>query len=73
MLEYYRLRVKKEYAAAVIEDLLKMDAIEVITKEADIHEWQKKEVGKRIKDLKKNPDSAVSWADAQKKIKALAK
>jgi hypothetical protein len=73
MLEFYRLRIKKEYAAAVIEDLQKMNAIEVISEDADIYEWQKKEVRKRLKEIKKKPESAVSWQNAEKKLKALSK
>ena len=38
-----------------------------------IPEWQKKEVRKRIREMKKNPGKAISWEDAQKKIKQLAK
>lgn len=38
-----------------------------------IPEWQKKEVRKRIREVQKNPGKAVSWEDAQKKIKQLAK
>ena len=73
MPEYYRLRIKKDYAAAVIEDLQKLKAIELLSEDADIHEWQKKEVRKRAKELQKNPDTAISWKDAQKKIKTLGK
>ncbi|OSZ82851.1 hypothetical protein CAP35_06190 [Chitinophagaceae bacterium IBVUCB1] len=73
MLEYYRLRIKKEYAASVIEDLQKMKAIEVISEDADVYEWQKKEVRKRVKELKKQPDTAVTWQAANKRIKALTK
>lgn len=38
-----------------------------------IPEWQKKEVRKRIREVQKNLSKAVSWEDAQKKIKQLAK
>ena len=38
-----------------------------------IPEWQKKEVRKRIRGVQKNPGKAISWEDAQKKIKQLAK
>lgn len=66
------VRIKKGYAADVINDLQKMDAIELL-EEAPIPEWQKKEVGKRLKDVQKNPAKAISWNEASKKIKQLAK
>lgn len=51
-----------------------MDLLEQEQKEKiSIPEWQKKEVRKRIRELKKNPGRAISWEDAQKKIKQLAK
>lgn len=66
------VRIKKDYAAAIIKDLQKLDAIELL-EEAPIPEWQKKEVRKRLKDLQKTPSIAVSLNDATKKIKQLAK
>ena len=66
------VRIKKSYAAAIIKDLQKLDAVELL-KEAPIPEWHKKEVRKRLKDLKKDPSKAVSWNEATKKIKKLAK
>ena len=71
---YYFLKVKKEYASAVIEDLQKMDAVEVIqTQQEDIPQKQKKEVLSRLKELNNNPEKSVDWKDAQKRIKALIK
>ncbi len=71
---YYFLKVKKEYAAAIIEDLQKMDAVELIeTEQEDIPEKQKKEVLARLEELNNNPDKAIDWKEAQKKIKALIK
>lgn len=59
----YHIRIKKEYAAAVIEDLQKMKAVELIKEEDnDIPEWQKKEVRKRAKDIKDNPSILVDEA-----------
>lgn len=66
------VRIKKNYAADVIKDLQKMDAVELL-EEAPIPDWQKKEVRKRLKDLQKNPSKAISWKDATKTIKQLAK
>jgi hypothetical protein len=68
----YHIRIKKNYAADVIKDLQKMDAVELL-EEAPIPDWQTKEVRKRLKDLQKNPSKAINWNDAAKKIKQLAK
>ncbi len=59
-------KTKKNYAADVIKDLQKMDAVELL-EEPPIPEWQKKEVPKRLKDLQKNPSKAISRNDAVKK------
>jgi cell fate (sporulation/competence/biofilm development) regulator YmcA (YheA/YmcA/DUF963 family) len=70
----YHIRIKKPYATAILKDLQKLDAVELLPEaEAAIPEWQKKEVRKRIKEIQKNPGKAVSWEAAQKKIKQLAK
>lgn len=66
------IRIKKDYAADVIKDLQKLDAVELL-EEPPIPEWQKKEVRKRLKDLQKNPSKAVRWNEASRKIKQLAK
>ena len=72
MSETLHVRIKKNYAADIIKDLQKLDAVELL-KEPPIPEWQKKEVRKRVKDLKKNPSKAIGWSEATKKIKQLAK
>ncbi len=66
------VRIKKDYATAIIKDLQKLDAVEIL-EEAPIPEWQKQEVRKRLKDLNKNSAKAITWNEATKKIKQLAK
>ena len=45
MSETYFIRIKKDYAADVIEDLQKMDAVEFIDEvNIDIPQWQKDKV-----------------------------
>lgn len=66
------VRIKKDYAAAIIKDLQKLDAVELL-EAAPVPAWQKKESRKRLKDLQKNPSKAVSWNNATKKIRQLAK
>ena len=54
----YQIAIKKEYAAAVIEDLKLMDAIEIL--EHPIPEWQQQETLKRMADFAANPTSGIS-------------
>ena len=42
----YTIKIKKEYASAIIEDLKQVDAIEII--EEPVAEWQKEESLKRL-------------------------
>ncbi len=56
----YHIRIKKEYAVAVIEDLQKMKAVELIEQGNDtIPEWQKKEVRRRVKEIEKDPSILI--------------
>lgn len=54
MVPTYHIRIKKDYAASVIEDLRKMDAIEFIddSESREIPSWQREEVNQRIKKYK---------------------
>ena len=66
------VRIKKKYAAEILKDLEKLNAVELLD-EAPIPDWQKKEVKKRFKELKKDPSLGVSWDDAKERIKQLSK
>ena len=68
----FYVRIKKNYAVAIIKDLERLDALELL-REAPIPDWQKKEVRKRLKDLQKSPSKAISWNEGSKKIKQLVK
>ncbi len=54
----YTIKIKKEYALAIIEDLKQVDAIEIV--EEPIPEWQKEESLKRLTEMIANPSSALS-------------
>ena len=54
----YHIKIKKEYASAIIEDLQLIDAIEIV--EDDIPQWQKEEVMRRLAVFEANPSSAIS-------------
>lgn len=62
----YHIRIKKEYASAILEDLKQVDAIEII--EEPIPEWQKKESLKRLQEMKENPSSSISEEDFLKAL-----
>ena len=51
----YHIRIKKDYAASLIEDLQKMNAIELIT-ENEVPQWQIDEVNQRIKKYENKPE-----------------
>jgi len=53
MQDVFRLRVKKDFAEAIIFDLQKMDAVELIND--DIPLWQMDLVKERMEDYKRNP------------------
>jgi hypothetical protein len=59
-LRIFHVRIKKKYVEAIIKDLEKIEAVELLDP-PPIPEWQKKEVRKRLKELKKQPAKAVSW------------
>lgn len=54
----YTIKIKKEYASAIIEDLKQVDAIEIM--EEPVPEWQKEESLKRLSEMKTNPSLALS-------------
>ena len=62
----YHIKIKKDYAAAVIEDLQKMDAVELIIDNDDyvIPEWQKTVVQERLTVYHKNPQGATDFDTA---------
>jgi hypothetical protein len=64
------LRIKKEYAAALIEHLRKEDAIEIIEEAIpDIPDWQKEAVRKTLEKVQQNPELLQSWDIIKEKYK----
>ena len=57
----YHIKIKKEYASAILEDLQQVDAIQIV--EEPLPEWQKIESAKRLAEMKSNPSSAISEED----------
>ncbi|MBC7487669.1 MAG: hypothetical protein H7282_13030 [Cytophagaceae bacterium] len=62
----YTIKIKKEYASAILEDLKQVDAIEIM--EEPIPEWQKQESIKRLAEMKENPGSQISEEDFFKSL-----
>ncbi len=62
----YTIKIKKEYASAILEDLKQVDAIEIL--EEPIPEWQKQESLKRLAEMKTNPDLQIPEEDFLKKL-----
>ncbi len=70
MEDTYFIRIKKDYAAAVIEDLQKMDAVELITEDnITIPGWQMEKVREAVKFAGQNPSSLMDWEAVKQNIK----
>lgn len=70
MSDTYFIRIKKEYAADVIEDLQKMDAVELINEEnVDIPQWQIDKVLEAKKKAKDNPSLLIDWETVKQNIR----
>ncbi len=61
----YHIRIKQEYAAAIIEDLRKKDALEMAPENEafDMPQWQIEEVGNRMQNSKNNPELLIGEDD----------
>ena len=68
MSEEYHIRIKKEYAASLIEHLRKENAIELIDSgDNDIPEWQKEAVRKTLQQIQADPSVLQPWETIRKK------
>lgn len=66
MEEIVHLRIKKEYAAALIEDLIQAKALEPVTEnDIDIPEWQKE----ALRQVQAHPEQLQSWEVIKQKYK----
>jgi hypothetical protein len=64
------LRIKKEYAAALIEDLIKVDAIEAVEEEAvELTGQQKEALDKELAAIAANPAYLQKWNDVRHRFK----
>ena len=64
------IRIKKDYAASLIEHLQKEQAIEIVDEEADdIPDWQKEAVRKTLLDVQQHPEQLQPWDVVKQKYK----
>lgn len=59
----YHIKIKKEYASAVLEDLNLMEAIEIVEGDT-IPEWQQQETLRRLAEFESNPSSGIPMEEA---------
>jgi len=56
----YHIKIKKEYASAILEDLQQVEAIEIVE---DIPEWQQQEALKRLAAMKLDTSSTIAESE----------
>jgi Putative addiction module component len=70
MPDIYHIRIKKEYAAALIDDLIKIDAVEDIEPSlAELPQWQKDALDKELQAIADNPNYTVPWESVKNRFK----
>jgi hypothetical protein len=65
------LRIKKEYAAALIEDLIKVHAVEAVLEEdtVELTAQQKEALDKELRAIAGNPAYLQKWEDVKHRFK----
>ena len=64
------LRIKKQYAAALIEDLIKVDAVESVEEDTiELTPAQKAALDKELDAIKNNPGYLLKWDDIKHRYK----
>ena len=67
--EIFHIQIKKEYAADVIKDLLKMDAVEVVDENNfSLPEWHQQLVIDELKRITDNPALLKDWGTVKKEL-----
>jgi hypothetical protein len=70
MEEIVHLRIKKEYAAELIEDLIRAEALEPVTENyTDIPEWEKEAVRQTLRQVQEHPEQLQAWDLIKQKYK----
>lgn len=68
---YYHIKIKKEYAAALLDDLIKIDAVENMesSQQTELPQWQKDALDKELNAIQNNPDYLISWDSVKNRFK----
>lgn len=68
---YYHIKIKKEYAAALLDDLIKIDAVENMesSQQTELPQWQKDALDKELDAIQNNPDYLISWDSVKNRFK----
>lgn len=62
MKEIVHLRIKKQYAAALIKDLIQVEALKPVEDpEGGVPEWQKEAVRQTLLHVQQHPEQLQSW------------
>ena len=70
MNEVYHIKIKKEYAAALIDDLIKINALkDVEASKTELPQWQKDALDKELKAIAGNPDYTIAWDNVKSRFK----
>ncbi len=72
MADTYHIKIKKDYAVAVIEDLQKMEAVKLlpdIKNEFHVPDWQTELGEEEVKKISDNPALLSNWERAKKELK----
>ncbi|MFP5042119.1 addiction module protein [Parasediminibacterium sp. JCM 36343] len=66
----YHLKIKKEYATSLIEDLIKSDAVESIQAENEgLPQWQRDALDDELAKISANPNYGVKWESVKNNFK----
>jgi hypothetical protein len=66
----FHIRIKKDYAASLIEHLQKEQAIEIVEDDTmDIPEWQKEAIRKTLQEVSQHPEQLQPWDVVKQKYK----
>ena len=70
MAEIYHLKIKKEYAAALIDDLIKIDAVEDMEPaHTEMPQWQKDALDKELQAIADNSGFTIPWDSVKNRFK----
>lgn len=70
MPEVYHIKIKKQYAVALIDDLIKVDAGEDLEyQHTELPQWQKDALDKELKSITDNPDYTTAWDSVKSRFK----